>query len=283
MDGGRSGAGLAKVSVRTLHHYDEIGLLARRPQRRGVPALRGGTSSGCTRSCSSASWASRCERSAGSCSTRPSTAPRRSRAALPPRREGARTEAMLDAIDAALAATEKGTTMSDQERAEMFGELFDGFNPDDYEDEVQERWGETDAYKQICRAHQALHQGRLGADQGRERGEHRRVRRLHGRRRARRLARSHRRRGGTARTWRNGSTTARSRCTRTRPVWVNDPFTKNIDKAREGLAAYQSAAAGLGGHARSVPGRRVARGGPARLTRGCVPGGSRPHLSARRV
>jgi len=77
-------------------------------------------------------------------------------------------------------ADEKGTTMSDSERAEMFGDLFDGFNPDDYEDEVVERWGETDAYEQSAERTQALTK-RTAADQGRDGREHRGVRGAHGR------------------------------------------------------------------------------------------------------
>ena len=34
---------------------------------------------------------------------------------------------------------------------EDFKKLFDGFNPEDYEDEARERWGDTDAYKESAR------------------------------------------------------------------------------------------------------------------------------------
>ena len=57
--------------------------------------------------------------------------------------------------------------MSKEEASKMFGELFDGFDPAEYEDEVKERWGETRRLQAVRRAHQALHEGRLGADQGR--------------------------------------------------------------------------------------------------------------------
>lgn len=60
-----------------------------------------------------------------------------------------RTAAMLRAIDAALAALTKegGKTMQEMSKAEIT-ELFDGFDPALYRDEVEERWGKTDAYEE---------------------------------------------------------------------------------------------------------------------------------------
>ena len=46
-----------------------------------------------------------------------------------------------------------------EELKELFG---DGFS-EEYQAEAQERWGESDAWKQSSAAHQALHHGRLGA------------------------------------------------------------------------------------------------------------------------
>jgi DNA-binding transcriptional MerR regulator len=54
---------------------------------------------------------------------------------------------MVDAVDAALYAKEKGATMDDKDMFEVFGD----FDPKQYEDEVQERWGGTDAYKESAR------------------------------------------------------------------------------------------------------------------------------------
>ena len=62
------------------------------------------------------------------------------RAALAARAE--RAADMIRAIDAALAATEE----NDMGKADM-KKIFDGFDPDRYEDEVKQRWGNTDAYK----------------------------------------------------------------------------------------------------------------------------------------
>lgn len=62
----------------------------------------------------------------------------------------AHTRTMLSAIGAALEAlaaqdyhpSERTTTMQD---------LFNGFNPEQYQDEAQERWGHTDAYRESAR------------------------------------------------------------------------------------------------------------------------------------
>jgi DNA-binding transcriptional MerR regulator len=62
------------------------------------------------------------------------------RAALASRAE--RTAGMIRAIDAALTAIEENDMgMVDMKR------IFDGFDPARYDDEVKQRWGDTDAYK----------------------------------------------------------------------------------------------------------------------------------------
>jgi len=59
---------------------------------------------------------------------------------------------MLRAIDVALAALsdEGGRTMKEMSQEEITA-LFDGFDPSQYEDEAEKRWGETDAYKESAR------------------------------------------------------------------------------------------------------------------------------------
>jgi len=57
------------------------------------------------------------------------------------------TEAMIRAIDAALAALDGG-----QGEGEMnIKDLFQGFDPSQYDDEVRRRWGATDAYVESAR------------------------------------------------------------------------------------------------------------------------------------
>ena len=92
---GQQVARLAHVSVRTLHHDDEIGLL--------VPSGRS--------------------------------------------EAGHRLQAMIDLIDKSLAAQNEGIPMGREEMFEEFGD----FDPSEHEDEVKERWGETDAYEESAR------------------------------------------------------------------------------------------------------------------------------------
>lgn len=54
------------------------------------------------------------------------------------------TDAMIRAVDAALAALERKAKGGDVD----LKEIFDGFDPTQYEDEARERWGKTDAYKE---------------------------------------------------------------------------------------------------------------------------------------
>ena len=56
-----------------------------------------------------------------------------------------------------------GINLTPEERFEVFGD----FNPDEHAAEVEERWGDTDAYRESQRRVGALHEGRLGAHQGR--------------------------------------------------------------------------------------------------------------------
>jgi hypothetical protein len=69
------------------------------------------------------------------------------RAALAAQREqlaarSGRIAALLAAIDAAIDALTKGGSMDDADMFEVFGD----FDPKQYEAEVKERWGDTDAY-----------------------------------------------------------------------------------------------------------------------------------------
>src|SRR5262245_26710606 len=59
----------------------------------------------------------------------------------------ARIDAMLSALDSALGTLEKGQAMQPDDVKELFG----GFDPSQYEEEVKERWGDTDAYKESMR------------------------------------------------------------------------------------------------------------------------------------
>lgn len=58
-----------------------------------------------------------------------------------------RVRALISAVEKALDSIERGTTMNKQEMFEVFGD----FDPSKYEEEAQQRWGETEAYRQSAR------------------------------------------------------------------------------------------------------------------------------------
>lgn len=139
-------AGLANVTVRTLHHYDEIGLVSpsgrsgagyRLYDDRDLERLQQvlfyrelGFPLDHIRALMSAPDFDR------------GRALREQRALLAA--EGERLGAMIRAIDTAIAAHEGGIVMSERDMFEVFGD----FRPADHDDEVRARWGDTDAYKQ---------------------------------------------------------------------------------------------------------------------------------------
>lgn len=147
-------AKLANVSVRTLHHYDEIGLLE--PSARSAAGYRLYGPADLEKLQQILLF-----RELGfplADIRRIMTDPRFDRSAALTRqrkmleaREG-RIQAMLGAVDRALAATEKGIAMDDKDMFEVFGD----FDPKAYKDEARERWGETDAYKESARRTKAF-------------------------------------------------------------------------------------------------------------------------------
>ncbi|MDQ2761728.1 MAG: MerR family transcriptional regulator [Actinomycetota bacterium] len=137
---------LAGVTVRTLHHYDEIGLL--RPSGRSDSGYRLYSYADLTRLQEILVW-----RQLGFSLTEIQALlddPRHDRAsALRRQRELVALElerlgATARALDAALDAEDKQTEM-EVER------MFEDFDPSQYEDEVRERWGKTDAYRESAR------------------------------------------------------------------------------------------------------------------------------------
>jgi MerR family transcriptional regulator, thiopeptide resistance regulator len=239
-------AKLAKVSVRTLHHYDEIDLLA--PSGRSDAGYRLYTVDDLERLQQILLF-----RELGFALPEIRAIvldPTFNRVdALQAQRtllaeKVRRTNAAIEAIDLQLMEMEEGIPMTKEEASKMFGELFDGFDPAEYEDEVQERWGETDAYKQSAartkrygraeweaikaedeantNAFIALMEAGVPADSPE----------------AMALAEAGRQHISKwfydlpVEFYANMAS-----------IWVNDPrFTKNIDKPKPGLAAYKYAA-----------------------------------------
>ncbi|HEX6140719.1 MAG TPA: MerR family transcriptional regulator [Candidatus Limnocylindria bacterium] len=142
-------ARLAKVSVRTLHHYDRIGVL--QPSERSAAGYRRYGTSDLERLQLILFYRELGFRLADIARiVREPAFDRRTalaaqRVLLVAKAQQARD--MLTAIDAALAALEKGIPMDREEMFEVFGD----FDPTQYEAEVQRRWGETDAYRESAR------------------------------------------------------------------------------------------------------------------------------------
>lgn len=140
-------AELAGVSVRTLHHYDAIGLLA--PRERSNSGYRlyddddllrlqqiligrelGLTLEAIGRALDDPGFDRR-------------QALREQRRQL--ERRAAETAEMIRAVDRALEHIERGERDTDMK------ELFDGFDPSKYEAETEQRWGHTEAFKESKR------------------------------------------------------------------------------------------------------------------------------------
>lgn len=142
-------AKMAKVSVRTLHHYDSIGLLG--PSDRSEAGYRLYETTDLER-LQQALFFKELGFSLEEIraimldpSFDRAEALRAQRALLA---EKARhTKAMLATIDEALDAIEKGTAMDEKDMFEVFGDD----DPRQFADEIKERWGGTDAYKESIR------------------------------------------------------------------------------------------------------------------------------------
>jgi DNA-binding transcriptional MerR regulator len=140
-------ARLTGVTVRALHHYDEIGLC--KPSARTRAGYRQYTDADVLRlqqilllrelGMPLTEIAEALERG----STRDML--RKHRSTLVEKR--ARLDTMIAALDVALDRQEKGIAMKPDEMKQ----LFDGFDPSEHEDEARERWGNTDAYKESHR------------------------------------------------------------------------------------------------------------------------------------
>jgi DNA-binding transcriptional MerR regulator len=142
-------AALAGVTVRTLHHYDRIGLLS--PSERTPAGYRRYTPSDLDRLHRVLVY-----RELGfpleeiaSLLDDPAADPvahlRRQLTLLRDRLD--RTRAMVAAVEKEMEAHTMGISLTPEERFEVFGDT----DPSQYEAEVEERWGQTDAYAQSRR------------------------------------------------------------------------------------------------------------------------------------
>jgi MerR family transcriptional regulator, thiopeptide resistance regulator len=138
---------LTGITVRALHHYDEIGLV--RPSQRTAAGYRlysDGDVLRLQQVLVLRELGMPLDEIAAALDTGDRAALlRRHRVALVEKR--GQLDQMLASVDAALAMMEKGQPMTNDDMKQ----LFDGFDPAQYEDEARERWGTTDAYKESQR------------------------------------------------------------------------------------------------------------------------------------
>jgi DNA-binding transcriptional MerR regulator len=142
-------AGMAGVTVRTLHHYDAIGLL--RPSGRSGAGYRRYTDAD----------VERLQRilfyrelefgldQIGDALADPGADTlghlRRQHALLQDRIE--RLRRLSESVTLAMEAHQMNIPLTPEERLEVFGD----FRPENHEAEVEERWGDTDAYRESAR------------------------------------------------------------------------------------------------------------------------------------
>jgi MerR family transcriptional regulator, thiopeptide resistance regulator len=142
-------ADLSGVTIRTLHHYDEVGLLS--PGGRSTAGYRIYEEPDLERLQQILFY-----RELGFTLQEIATIVddprtdaighlRRQRGLLAERIE--RLSAMVDAIDYEMEARTMNIRLTPEERLEVFGE----FRPEDYAEEAEQRWGETESYKESQR------------------------------------------------------------------------------------------------------------------------------------
>jgi DNA-binding transcriptional MerR regulator len=139
-------AELAGVTVRTLHHYDEIGLL--RPRDRSGAGYRRYAESDLERLQQIMFYRElgfALDEITVMLDDPEADAPehlRRQHELLTERRK--RIDAMVEAVERAMEAHKMGISLTPEERFEVFGE----HDPAQYADEARERWGDSDPYRQ---------------------------------------------------------------------------------------------------------------------------------------
>jgi DNA-binding transcriptional MerR regulator len=142
-------AALAGITVRTLHHYDRIGLLS--PSERTAAGYRRYSPADLDRlhrvlvyrelGFSLEEVATLLDDPDAD----PAAHLRRQHRLLRERVE--RTQAMVAAVEKEMEAQQMGISLTPEERFEVFGDN----DPGQYADEVEERWGDTDAYHESRR------------------------------------------------------------------------------------------------------------------------------------
>lgn len=139
-------ARLAGVSVRTLHHYDELGLI--RPSGRSAAGYRLYAPADLERLQQVLFFREldfpleEIQRILSAPDFDVAVALRMQRQLLSER--AARVSSLIKAVDAAITSLEKGITMTGEERFETFGD----FDPKEHAAEAEERWGSSAEFKE---------------------------------------------------------------------------------------------------------------------------------------
>lgn len=140
---------LTGVSIRTLHHYHEIGLVVPRERTEAGYRLYGPAEVARLQEVlffrELGFGLDDIKAMVGRPDYHRTTALQRQRELLE-----AKTEhllAMIEALDAAVEAERRGTPMSNEDLLGVFGD----FDPAEHEEEARERWGGTDAYEESAR------------------------------------------------------------------------------------------------------------------------------------
>jgi MerR family transcriptional regulator, thiopeptide resistance regulator len=235
-------ARLAGISIRTLHHYDEIGLLS--PGVRSAAGYRLYEDADLERLQQDlllrelGFGLDEIARVLDDPAYDRGTALHQQRDQL--ERNRARLDRLIAAVDQAITASQEGRTMTPEESLEVFGD----FDPSEYEDEAKERWGDTDAYKESARRTKSYTKAdwqRIGAES--EEINQAFIALMDAgvpatSTQAREVAERHR--GHITKWFYPCSPEIHAGLG---AMYVADPrFTKNIDKARDGLAKYMSEA-----------------------------------------
>ncbi|MBB5867171.1 DNA-binding transcriptional MerR regulator [Allocatelliglobosispora scoriae] len=142
-------AEVAHVTVRTLHHYDEIGLLS--PSGRTAAGYRRYSDGDLQRLQQILLYRElgfsleEIAKILDDPDLDLQAHLRRQHELLSERAD--RIQSMIAAVEFALEASRVGIQLTPEERFEVFGDV----DPDQYADEARERWGDTDAYQQSQR------------------------------------------------------------------------------------------------------------------------------------
>ncbi|WP_081241197.1 MerR family transcriptional regulator [Streptomyces viridosporus] len=139
-------AGFAGVTVRTLHHYDDIGLLVPSERSRAGHRRYGDADLDRLQQILFHRELGFPLEEIAALLDDPDADPRahlrRQHDLLTARIE--KLQKMAAAVEHAMEARSMGINLTPEEKFEVFGD----HDPDQYEDEVRERWGDTDAYRQ---------------------------------------------------------------------------------------------------------------------------------------